>query len=94
MLRISSTVSPPLPPEATIGLIEAKLCLIKFSKEGLKGLFLNTAVVWSIIVIELAGMFDSIPPPTIYLTVKLLVGTSPYSWVWNTDALLKLLYKY
>jgi hypothetical protein len=38
-------MSPPLPPDATIGLTDAKLCLMKGSNKGLKGTFLNLAFV-------------------------------------------------
>jgi hypothetical protein len=34
-----------------------------------------------ITVIELAGVLDVIPPPVIYLTVKVPLGAKPYSCV-------------
>ena len=47
----------------------------------------------SILVMVFEATFDCIPPPTRYLIVISLLGAKPYSWVWNTEATLKLLYK-
>jgi len=67
-------VSPSLPPNAGCGLLKFKVATLEES----------TAVVFiaSIVVIELAGAFDSTPPPTIYLTVRVVLeGANPYELV-------------
>ena len=92
---ISSTVSPSLPPNDGYGLLNVNESNNVFAKVGLvpyvKFLKDISVTVNPFCVIVFTGWFDSIPPPTKYVTVNVVLeGAIPYSLAIYTFDLLKL----